>query len=791
MDFWSLFLSHQLALSTPRLEATLPLPGVQAWVQLQPGSLEQSLWGFAFPKGTLAQLASSDEEAEDNAGLLEPTQDSSPTPQDLKVAQNLWQTIANSFTEFWFSFINTFASQPAPTNPPAPPAPSLPPEPDLPFPLPEFKNHVVSLDVLRYDLATTDNLEREPQLDPNQFEPATGVQFHEDGSVTIRELVANDQARLTLIGDFNNWGQDDLDLTPYQLQPLPDRPEIHAITLPPGDYHKMQYRFLDQNGSQRLHLSADLFSTPAFNARFDPDRQDGTLNGVLWKPTPLPAETIAPPLDFRGKSLVIAEIDMVSLALKWVCPVADSPFFGQTGADNISQLYRFVGECGLPEKMADLGYNIVEFMPLDTHVDFWEPGASYFPDWRYSYQSINFFGKHADFGSPDELKAMINAFHRAKIGLVLDVVYGHFPNDANLPPREFGPAGFTQYKLEDGSDLYSASWTEWGTRRFRYTPEVRRYLVDAALINILRYGFDGLRIDNVNGVDSEPYGRTLIREISEAMQQYAPQAILIGEGYFGDWYLNHSLSVWGGGLVTTYCDEFYLWFTENILKSRAEIDIWKLDHILKLDWPRTLLYYSGNHDEFANPGNPFQARGRYLVEAIDAGDFHNQKIRSWSALAMFSSSYFLDMFQQWTLQRGNFGSNGPIDWSRLSEPAVVPIVAFQSDLKKFFQGEPAFAPYNIHRYMVHWIDPQNKVVIFERINFATDKRVYIAVNLADQAIKNYQVHTHPEHSAFEIKLDSDRPQYGGQGHNPATVFGADHHVDIYLGSYGVVGLVEQ
>lgn len=657
--------------------------------------------------------------------------------------------------------------------------------------LPQPSQRVISPDAERLHLASTKLLDREPTLDASLYRPDVGARFNEDGSLTLRVLVGNSSERLTAIGDFNNWGDTD-NLAAYQLQPTASNPKIHEVTFPPGDYHKNQYRLLDNNGQQRLDLGAALFSTPAFNDRFDiKDRPDDNLNAVFWKPTPVPAEELAEPVDLRGQQLSIGEIDIVSLALKWVCNNPDSAFAGTTGADHISQLYNFVSECGLPQQMADWGYNAIEFMPLDSHVDFWEPGAPYFPDWRYSYQTLSFYGKHADFGSPDELKNMINTFHQAEVAVILDVVYSHYSERGNNPPREFATAGFSTYHRDDGWELYGGPYTEWGTRRFTYSPEIRNNIIDAALVNILDYGFDGLRIDNVNGIEQQPDGRQFLRELTKAVALYQPRAVVIGEGYFGDNYLNRSWDVGGAGLLTTYSDRFYLWFTEEIIKYRDEIDTWRLDYMLSNDWPLVMLYYPGNHDEFANPGNPFQTRGRYLAEAIDGG-FHNRKIQSWSALNLFTSSYYLDMPQLWTLQPGNLNDNAPVDWSRLEEdPEAAQIVELQSDMKKFYLNNPAFAPYNVHRHMLHWIDHDNKVVVFERIDFASGRRTYAVVNLGDRAIANYKIPVYPEEAKFEIALDSDRPLYGGEGRNGDLVEVSDRQLEFFLGSYAVVGLVQQ
>jgi 1,4-alpha-glucan branching enzyme len=649
------------------------------------------------------------------------------------------------------------------------------------------KKPVVSPDVQPLHLAAVERMTQEPQKDT--FEPQVGTSFHEDGSVTLRVLVGNDFERLHVIGDFNNWGEVE-NLEDYQLEPTTENPHVHAVTLPADDYHKQQYRLVDQDGEQRVDLGATLLSTPAFNERFYDGQQSHELNSVFWNPTPVPEEERAPLLDLRGKQLTIAEADVLSLAMKWQCQNPHSGFYGDTGEEHIPRLYNFVRECGLPEAMAKLGYNTVEFMPLDTHVDFWEPGAEYLPDWRYSYQTISFYGKHPDFGSPDELRQMINAFHKSDVAVVLDVVYSHYSPRGNNPPREFAPAGFSQYVAQDGSELYGGNWTEWGTRRFKYTPEIRQNLIDAGLMNLVEYGFDGLRIDNVNGIDAQPNGREFLKELTAAVDTYRPQAVVIGEGYFGDPILNRSRNVGGAGLLTTYSDRFYLWFTENLLKYVDEIDTWKLNHMLSQDWPLAMLYYPGNHDEFANPGNPFQARGRYLADAIDGGDFHNQKIRSWSALTLFASSYYLDMFQLWTMQEGNLNSNSAVDWSRLTDEQVAQMVQFQGDMKRFFRAQPAFAPYNMHSNMLHWIDHENKVVVFERIDFETGQRVYAVTNLGDHAIENYKIPVFPEDARFEIALDSDRAIYGGEEKNPTYTQAEDHEVEFSLDAYGVVGLVQ-
>jgi len=647
----------------------------------------------------------------------------------------------------------------------------------------------ISPDIARLNLAATELLDREPIYDPASFEPKTGTTFNPDDSLTLRVLVGNPTERLIAIGDFNNWGDTD-NLEPYRLEPLADDPNIHVATLPPDDYHTAQYRLMDEKtGYHRLDLGAALYSTPAFNLRFGGGDRPEQLNSVFWKPGVDPAD-LAPGIDLRGRQLAIAETDLVSLALKWRCPNPASRFYGETGSEHIIELYSFTRECELADAVADLGYNAIQFMPLDAHLDNWEPNRGYYPIWRYSYVNLSLYAKHADFGSPDELKLMVDSFHRAGVAVVLDTIYSHYSDRGNNPPRDFWGVGFNQYHRADGWELYGGPWTEWGTRRFTYSPEMRQNIVDAALVNVLDYGFDGLRVDNINGIEAQPDGRTFLQELTQAVAAYKPEAAVIGEAYFGDPYLNKAVDAGGAGLLTTYSDRFYLWFTEQIIKYRDEVDTWRLDYMLSNDWPLVMLYYPGNHDEFSNVGSPFQTRGSYLVEAIDGGE-HDRKVQSWAALTLFASSYYLDMPQMVTQQPGNLEYNSPVDWARFDDPTVAREAQFLSDMKRYFVAEPAFAPYNMHRHALHWIDHANKVVVFERIDFSTGKRVYAVANLGDREIPDYQIPVYPLDAQFEVALDSGREEYGySTTDNPARLQARDHRLAFDLPSYGVVALAQ-
>ena len=132
-------------------------------------------------------------------------------------------------------------------------------------------------------------------------------------------------------------------------------------------------------------------------------------------------------------------------------------------------------------RLADLGITAIELMPI---ADF--PGTR-----NWGYDGVLPFAPERSYGSPDELKALIDAAHDYGLMIFLDVVYNHFGPDGNYL-HAYAPEMFRE-------DLT----TPWGQAiDFRHR-EVRRYFTDNALYWLIEYRFDGLRFDAVHAI-TEP-----------------------------------------------------------------------------------------------------------------------------------------------------------------------------------------------------------------------------------------------------------------------------------------------
>ncbi|MDB5394311.1 MAG: treZ [Rhodospirillales bacterium] len=189
---------------------------------------------------------------------------------------------------------------------------------------------------------------------------------------------------------------------------------------------------------------------------------------------------------------------------------------------HVGLLGRYKGVLAHLPRLAELGITAIELMPVAEF-----PGAR-----NWGYDGVLPFAPESSYGTPEDLKMLVDEAHSLGLMVLLDVVYNHFGPDGNWMPS-FAPGFFRD-------DLH----TPWGAAIDFRRKEVRRFFIENALYWLGDFRFDGLRLDAVHAISEPDWIGEMADEVRGAFPGRDIHLVLENEGNVAEHLLGRIDAQW-------------------------------------------------------------------------------------------------------------------------------------------------------------------------------------------------------------------------------------------------------
>ena len=547
---------------------------------------------------------------------------------------------------------------------------------------------------------------------------------HYNNATTIFRTFAPAASKVSVIGEFNNWTETSMGQV-HNGQFW----ECEIKNAKPGMMYK--YRIYRRDGMFIDHCDPYGFAMELRpgNASIVADRHNYNFNDQKW---------LKSRNDAKDKPLNIYELHLGS----WRTNPAN-PNGWYTYLEIAKQLVPYVKEAG---------YNYIEIMPLAEHPC----------DNSWGYQITGFFSPTARYGTPKDLKEMIDYCHQNNIGVILDFVPVHFAVDGYA---------LAEY---DGTCLYeypnnAVGVSEWGSKNFMHSRgEVQSFLQSCAHYWLEEYHFDGLRMDAISNIiywhGNKDRGVNMnavefIKYMNSNLKQLHSGIMLIAEDSTS--YPNITKSVSEGGLGFDYkWDMGWMNDTLSYFKLNPED---RISQYHKLTFSM-MYYYDENfllpfsHDEVVH--------GKATILQKMNGQYEG-KFPQGRALYMYMYAHpgkklnfmgnELGQLREWDEKRQQ-------DWDILQFPIHDSFHRFHKDLSHLYLNTPALSEGDYIKSGFQWIDCHQEekcIYAFERSS-ATQK-IFVLFNFSDKTQKYDLDAKNCNYKKLSLRLSSEEEQYGGCG----------------------------
>lgn len=407
------------------------------------------------------------------------------------------------------------------------------------------------------------------------------------------------------------------------------------------------------------------------------------------------------------------------------------------------------------EELADLlipyvkenHYTHIEFMPLSEHPF----------DGSWGYQNTGFYAPTARYGTPEQLKYLIDKCHEAYIGVILDFVPVHFAVD------DYG------LKMFDGTALYEypssdVGQSEWGSCNFIHSRrEVRCFLQSCANYWLKEFHIDGIRMDAVSrliywqgderrGVNGQTV--EFVRNMNSGLRKMHPSAILIAED--SSHYDGTTKAVQDGGLGFDY--KWDLGWMHDTLDYFALKPEYRTENYHRLTFSM-MYFYNERHMLPFSHDEVVHGKGTILEKMY--GD-EAEKFSQLKTLYMYMAVHpgkMLNFMGNELAQYDEWNEEQEISWELLSDPKHSTFHHYMEILNKIFLENRAFhCDYDPNNFI--WLDCDcAEKCIYAIKREAENSRFAAVFNLSNKQQQYELVLKKPE--TFELTLHTEWKRFGG------------------------------
>jgi 1,4-alpha-glucan branching enzyme len=443
----------------------------------------------------------------------------------------------------------------------------------------------------------------------------------------------------------------------------------------------------------------------------------------------------------------------------------------------------------LVEYVKEMRFTHVEFLPVMEH--------PFYGSW--GYETVGYFSPTARYGTPQDLMYLIDQLHQNGIGVILDWVPSHFPDN------EYGLVFFDGTSLYEHPDPKKGFHPEWKSYIFNHSRnEVKAFLTSSALFWFDRYHADGLRVDAVASMLYLDYGRkegewipnehggrentaaiAFLEKLNEAVYRSHPDVQTIAEESTAWPMVSRSTYIGGLGFGM----KWNMGWMHDTLDYFSQDPLYRKYHHNQLTFSIWYAFYENfilslSHDEVVYgkgsllrkmPGENWQ---KFANLRLLLGYLYGHPGKK----LMFMGAEF-GQWDEWYHERS-------LDWHLLEYPLHKGVQMWTKDLNQLYRKEPALCELDFRQEGFEWIDFRDweeSVVSFIRKGKSTEDIFLVVCNFTPVPRMNYRVGV-PRDGFWREVLNSDAKIYGGSGYGnfgsveatPVPAHGKYHSLSLTL-----------